>query len=64
MYLRNQKEMPVDKNKTGISFFNLLHRFLFLCRRFAQEKEIRIDLQAPDRYNNCIKSGNKPAEKR
>lgn len=22
MYLRNQKEMPVDKNKTGISFFD------------------------------------------
>ena len=23
MYLRNQKEMPVDKNKTGISFFDV-----------------------------------------
>ena len=30
MYLRNQKEMPVDKNKTGISFFDwgINHRFM------------------------------------
>lgn len=64
MYLRNQKEMPVDKNKTGISFLICFIDSCFRAGGVAQEKEIRIDLQAPDRYNNCIKSGNKPAEKR